>query len=62
MSSHHFPICESTGRGKMSPQDALGPHAWPDEESRQSKWFKTRRHGTRKDKTLRTHRDGRSHA
>ena len=48
----------ANGRGKMSPQAAVGFGNWPDEDGRQSKHFKGTDNGKRK--TIRTHRDGSS--
>jgi hypothetical protein len=45
-------------RGKMSPQAAVGPGNWPDEDGRQTKHRRGSRRGRGKDSTARTHRDG----
>lgn len=50
----HFPIVN--GRGKMSPQAACGTHSYPNDDSRQSKYRKRSKHGTRKLNGKRRHR------
>lgn len=57
MKGRRSPITETTAHGKMSPQEAVGYGNWPDEESRQTKHFVTKR--TSKHATLRRHRNGR---
>jgi hypothetical protein len=53
-SKHKGPI--SNGKGKMSPQEAVGYGNWPDEDGRQTKHH--RRHERGKHNTLRKHRKG----
>lgn len=53
------PVSETTGRGKMSPQAAVGYGNWPDEDGRQTKHRRASRRGAAKRRTLRSHRDGR---
>ena len=56
--SKHFPIVN--GRGKMSPQDAVGPGNWPGDfgVSRQSKHYRTNLTRVRKLNGKRRHRSG----
>lgn len=53
-----YKVPTSNGRGKMSPQAAVGYGNWPDEDGRQTKHRRlAKRHS--KTKTLRSHRMGR---